>query len=80
MKTKSSTYSLTTVRRRVKQAAQPKKTAGGSDTNTVELGPWLDTFANKEKIYDYRLFYVLKPNMEDVVKFGIAGTKGDHGG
>ena len=36
------------------------KKAANSDTNTVELGPWLDNFANKDKIYDYRLFYVLK--------------------
>ena len=27
-----------------------------------------------------RLFYVLKPNAEDVVKFGIAGTRGEAGG
>ena len=48
-------------------------------TNSVELGPWLDDFANKKKIYNLRLFYVLKPNAEEVVKFGIAGTRGDAG-
>ena len=56
-----------------------KKKASDSNTNSVELGPWLDVFANKEKIHDMRLFYVLKPNSEDVVKFGIAGTKGGTG-
>jgi len=63
-----------------KTRSATRRAAGGADTNSIELGPWLDTFANKEKIYDYRLFYVLKPNAEDVVKFGIAGTKGEHGG
>ena len=29
-----------------------------------------------EKIYNVRLFYVLKPSSEDVVKFGIAGLTG----
>ena len=48
-------------------------------TNSVELGPWLDDFANKKKIYNLRLFYVLKPNAEEVVKFGIAGTRGEAG-
>ena len=56
-----------------------KKKASDSNTNSVELGPWLDNFDNKKKIYDMRLFYVLKPNSEDVVKFGIAGTKGGTG-
>ena len=50
------------------------------ETNSVELGPWLDNFDNKKKIYNMRLFYVLKPNAEDVVKFGIAGTRGEAGG
>ena len=31
--------------------------------------------ANKKKIYGMRLFYVVKPNAETVVKFGIAGTR-----
>ncbi len=49
------------------------------DTTSIELGPWLDDPKNKESIWDMRLFYVLKPNSEDVVKFGIAGTKGESG-
>ena len=41
---------------------------------TVELGPWLDDWANKKRMYNMRLFYILKPNGEnDVIKFGIAG-------
>ena len=50
------------------------------ETNSVELGPWLDDFDNKKKIYNMRLFYVLLPNSESVVKFGIAGTQGEAGG
>ena len=50
------------------------------ETNSVELGPWLDDFDNKKKIYNMRLFYVLLPNSESVVKFGIAGTRGEAGG
>ena len=41
---------------------------------TVELGPWIDNWGNKKKMYNMRLFYILKPNGEnDVIKFGIAG-------
>jgi len=47
-----------------------------SGTNSIDLSNWLDEMKNKEDIYHYRLFYVLKPNSEDVVKFGIAGTRG----
>ena len=61
----------------VKTRSKAKDLTG--DTNSTELGPWIDTFANKEKINDFRLFYVPKPNSEDVVKFGIAGTKGGGG-
>ena len=50
-----------------------------SDTYATELVPWLAVEANKKKIYGMRLFYVVKPNAEDVVKFGIAGTKGESG-
>ena len=56
-----------------------KKSANNPDTNSVELGPWLDDFKNKEKLYGMRMFYVLKPNAENVVKFGIAGTMGESG-
>jgi len=64
---------------RGKTRSATKKAAGGSDTNTIELGPWLDQFENKKAIYNYRLFYVLKPNAVNVVKFGIAGTEGSSG-
>ena len=41
---------------------------------TIELGPWLDVWENKKKMFNMRLFYILKPNAEnDVIKFGIAG-------
>lgn len=44
---------------------------------TVELGPWLEVEANKKKIYNMRLFYVLKPVGDDAIKFGVAGLGGD---
>jgi len=52
----------------------------GPQSGMVELGPWLDVQANKEMLYNMRLFYVLKPNADDVVKFGIAGLDGKSGG
>ena len=33
------------------------------ETNSVELGPWLDDFDNKKKIYNMRLFYVVEMSM-----------------
>jgi len=66
-----------------RKANQERYTAGetirAKETNSVELGPWLDDFDNKKKIYNMRLFYVLLPNSESVVKFGIAGTQGEAG-
>lgn len=50
-----------------------------NDTNSEELGMWLKDDNNKKRIWNMRCFYVIKPNAETVVKFGIAGTKGDHG-
>jgi len=52
----------------------------GNDTNTVELKPWLDKWENKKRMFNMRLFYVLKPNGEnDVIKFGIAGQNSGDG-
>ena len=49
------------------------RTRSNKDT-TIELGPWLDVWENKQKTFNMRLFYILKPNAEnDVIKFGIAG-------
>ena len=62
-----------------KALGRTRRQTKSSTTNSTELGPWLDDFANKKKIYNMRLFYVLKPNAEDVVKFGIAGTRGEAG-
>ena len=57
-----------------------RKTRSALDvTNSVELGPWIDNFDNQKKLNDMRLFYVLKPNAENVVKFGVAGTNGGTG-
>lgn len=51
---------------------QSRKTRSALDvTNSVELGPWVDNFDNQKKLNDMRLFYVLKPNAENVVKFGV---------
>ena len=66
-----------------RKANQERYTAGErireQETNSIELGPWLDDFDNKKKIYNMRLFYVLLPNSESVVKFGVAGTQGEAG-
>ena len=48
-----------------------------NNTTTVELGPWLDVAANKKRIYNMRLFYVIKPVADNIVKFGVAGLTGD---
>ena len=57
-----------------------RKTRSALDvTNSVELGPWIDNFDNQKKMNDMRLFYVIKPNAENVVKFGVAGTNGGTG-
>ena len=53
-----------------------KTRRSGKDHGTVELGPWQDIEANKRRVYNNRCFYVLKPNADDVVKFGIAGLEG----
>ena len=55
------------------------KKAQTKSTQSVELAPWLLLKENQEKIYDKRLFYALKANSEDVVKFGVAGTTGKSG-
>ena len=45
-----------------------RKTRSALDvTNSVELGPWIDNFDNQKKMNDMRLFYVIKPNAENVV-------------
>lgn len=49
-------------------------------TATVELGPWLDLAANYKRIYDMRLFYVIKPAADNIVKFGVAGLTGKSSG
>ena len=46
----------------------------------IELGPWLDIEANKKLIYNKRLFYVVKANADDIIKFGIAGLDGKSSG
>lgn len=50
-----------------------------SKNKTIELGPWLDLQSTKKMLYDYRCFYVLKPNIDSMVKFGIAGLDGKAG-
>ena len=48
-----------------------------NNTSTVELAPWLEVAANKKRIYNMRLFYVIKPVADNIVKFGVAGLTGD---
>jgi len=57
------------------RAGMKGRTRSKKDT-TIELGPWLDIETNKRKLYNTRCFYILKPNSENVVKFGIAGLEG----
>jgi len=52
-----------------------RKTRSQKST-TTELGPWLELEKNKGRIYDMRLFYILKPVADDIIKFGIAGLTG----
>ena len=47
-----------------------------NNTSTVELAPWLEVAANKKRMYDMRLFYVIKPVADNIVKFGVAGLTG----
>jgi len=51
------------------------RTRSKKDT-TLELGPWLDIEINKRKLYNTRCFYIVKPNSENIVKFGIGGLEG----
>jgi len=54
------------------------RTRSKKDT-TIELGPWLDIQSNKDLLYNKRCFYILKPNSENIIKFGIAGLDGRGG-
>ncbi len=62
-----------------KTRSATKRLAGGSDTNSVELGPWLEVESNQKMIYNMRGFYVVKPNSENVLKWGISGLDGKSG-
>lgn len=57
-----------------------KRATRTNPMTSVDLGAWLEDLANQKMIYNMRLFYVIKPNMDDVVKFGIAGLEGKSGG
>jgi len=54
------------------------RTRSKKDT-TVELGPWLNLETNKRRLYNTRIFYIIKPNIDDVVKYGIGGLEGKSG-
>ena len=55
------------------------RTRSKKDT-TLELGPWLDIESNKRRIYNTRVFYIVKPNADpDTIKFGIGGLDGKSG-
>ena len=55
------------------------KKAETKNTKSIELAGWLENRENQGRIFDKRLFYAVKPNAEDVVKFGVAGTTGKTG-
>jgi len=57
-----------------------KRATRTNQITSVDLGTWLEDLGNQKIIYNMRLFYVIKPNMDDVVKFGIAGLEGKRGG
>ena len=40
-----------------------------------ELAEWLKEPANKEKLKDIKILYVVKPNRDQLLKFGIAGAR-----
>jgi hypothetical protein len=40
-----------------------------------ELAEWLDVPANKAKLKDMKILYVIKPNKDELLKFGIAGAR-----
>ena len=54
------------------------RTRSKKDT-TVELGPWLNLETNKRRLYNTRIFYIIKPNIDDTIKFGIGGLDGKSG-
>ena len=54
------------------------RTRSKKDT-TVELGPWLNLETNKRRLYNTRMFYIIKPNIDDTIKFGIGGLDGKSG-
>jgi len=50
-----------------------------NDTNSVELGPWLNVESNKRRLYNTRVFYIVKPNADSVCKYGVGGLEGKSG-
>lgn len=56
-----------------------KRATRNNPMTSVDLATWLDEEANKRKIYNRRTFYIIKPNADNVVKFGIAGLEGKSG-
>ena len=58
--------------RQTRSSARKNQVAEGP----LELKPWLDLPETKKFLYNKRLFYIVKPNVEGVCKFGIAGNEG----
>lgn len=57
-----------------------KRVTRSNPKRTQYLESFIEDKKNAMDVYDYRLFYVLKANMDEMVKFGIAGTEGGSGG
>lgn len=56
-----------------------KRATRTNPITSVDLATWLEDLVNQRKIYNVRTFYIIKPNADDVVKFGIAGLEGKTG-
>lgn len=56
-----------------------KRATRANPITTVDLDSWLQDKNNQESIYNMRCFYIIKPNADDIVKFGIAGLDGGKG-
>ena len=41
----------------------------------IELAKWLYAPTNKAKLQDMKILYVIKPNKDELLKFGIAGAR-----
>ncbi len=53
-----------------------RATRANSGIRSVDLNDFIENEKNKKQIYDHLLFYIIKANSDELVKFGVAGTSG----